>query len=74
MPPKSHNLVKLSELSGLKLDEEKKVFLDEVNDFNLEIRYPEYKNEFYKSCTKEYAEDYIKKIKEMYVWLKSRIK
>ncbi|GJQ63102.1 MAG: DNA-binding protein [Melioribacteraceae bacterium] len=74
MPPKSHNLVKLSELSGLKLDEEKKVFLDEVNDFNLEIRYPEYKNEFYKSCTKEYAEEYIVKIKEMYVWLKSRIK
>jgi len=74
IPPKIHNLVKLSELSNLKLDEEKRILLDEVNDFNLEARYPEFKNEFYKVCTREYAEHYFNKIKEIYTWLKSLIK
>jgi len=35
-------------MSALELTEEQKYFLDEVNDFNLEIRYPDYKFEFYK--------------------------
>lgn len=74
VPPKIHNLVKLSELTHLNLNEDKRVFLDEVNDFNLEVRYPEYKDEFYKTCTKEYAEKYINEIKEMFTWLKSQIK
>ena len=74
VPPKIHNLVKLSELAGLNIDEDNRLFLDEVNDFNLEVRYPEYKNEFYRTCTEEYAKKYLKKIKEMFIWLKSRIK
>ena len=47
VPPKTHNLVKLAERSYIELTEEKRIFLDEVNDFNLEIRYPDYKNKFY---------------------------
>lgn len=74
MPPKTHNLVKLSEMTNLNLEEEKRLFLDEVNDFNIEVRYPEYKNEFYKTCTREYAEEYLTKIQEMSAWLKSQIK
>jgi HEPN domain-containing protein len=53
------------------LDDEKKLFFDEVNDFNIEIRYPEYKQEFYKTCTKEFAEEYFTKIKEYFEWIKS---
>ncbi len=73
VPPKIHNLVKLSELCELKLGEDVRIFLDEVNDFNLEIRYPEYKQEFYKMCSKEYSQIYLTKIKEMFQWLKSQI-
>jgi HEPN domain-containing protein len=40
IPPKTHNLLKLAEISGLPLTESQKLFLDEVNDFNLEVRYP----------------------------------
>ena len=50
---------------------DKKVFLDEVNDFNIETRCPEYKQGFYKICTREYAEEYFEKIKEQYRWIKS---
>jgi len=70
-PPKIHNLVQLSEAALIILTEEQKIFLDEVNDFNLEVRYPAYKSEFYKLCTKEYCDKYFNKIKEFYQWLKS---
>jgi HEPN domain-containing protein len=73
VPPKTHNLVKLAELSFLELTEDQKVFLDEVNDFNLETRYPDYKFEFYNRCTSEYTNQYFKKIKEFYKWLKSHL-
>lgn len=43
IPPKTHNLLKLAEASHLYLTEEQRLFLDEVNDFNLEVRYPEYR-------------------------------
>ena len=73
VPPKTHNLVKLAAQSKLELTEDKKLLFDEVNDFNLEARYPDYKNEFYKSCTKDFAEEYFTKIKENFNWLKSLI-
>ena len=74
MPPRSHNLVKLAEKTTLPLSDELKLFLDEVTDFNLEVRYPEYKREFYKICTKEFCEKKLSKIKESYLWMKSLIK
>jgi HEPN domain-containing protein len=73
IPPTLHNLVRLSEESHLKIDNNKKIILDKINDFNIEVRYPDYKNEFYKTCTKEFAEEYLKEIKELYQWLKSQI-
>lgn len=73
IPPKLHNLVRLAEESHLKIDNNKKIILDKINDFNIEVRYPDYKNEFYKTCTKEFAEENLKEIKELYQWLKSQI-
>ena len=73
IPPKTHNLVKLAELSFLDMAEDQKLFLDEVNDFNLETRYPDYKFEFHKRCNNEFSGKYLEKIKEYYKWLKSLI-
>ncbi len=73
VPPKTHNLLKLAERSGLSLTENQKLFLDEVNDFNLEVRYPEYRREFYRLCTREFAEGYFTQIKEFITWLRSQI-
>ena len=74
IPPKLHNLVRLAEISNIEIDEDRKMVFDKINDFNIEVRYPEYKNEFYKICTKEFAEENINKIKELYQWIKSQIK
>ena len=62
MPPKTHNLVKLAENTNIVLNADQNFFLDEVNDFNLEVRYPEYRREFYKQCTKDFAEPYFVQI------------
>lgn len=74
LPPKIHNLVRLAELSKIKLDEEQKFLLDKINDFNLQTRYPDYKLEFYKRCTKEYTTDYLGKIEDFYEWFSSLLK
>lgn len=74
IPPKLHNLIRLAEIAGLELSDEMKLILDKINDFNIEVRYPQYKNEFYKTCTKEFADEQIAKIKEIYEWLVSQLK
>lgn len=73
-PPKIHNLVKLSENLNLQLDEEKIEFLENLNNFQLDTRYPDYKRTIYKLCTKEFTELKLTKIKEIYSWLKSLLK
>lgn len=71
LPPKIHNLLRLAELASIPLTEEQQEFLGQVNTFQIESRYPEYRQEFYQRCTKAYAEPYFTHIKELYVWLKS---
>ncbi len=44
VPPKIHNLRKLSSLSNLTLTEDQELFLDRINTFQLEARYAEAKN------------------------------
>ncbi len=73
IPPKIHNLTRLAELSNLRPEKEIDRFLVIANKFQIEGRYPEYKNEFYKICTKEFTEINFLKIKEVFEWLKSQI-
>jgi len=73
-PPKIHNLVRLTELSKIKPNNEQKFLLDKINDFNIQIRYPDYKLEFYQRCTKEFTNKYFDKIKEFYKWFDSLLK
>jgi HEPN domain-containing protein len=73
LPPKTHNLLKLAEHTQIVLTEEQKMLLDRVTEFNIETRYPQYKDELYKKCTPAFAEAYFQKINEIALWLKSRI-
>lgn len=73
IPPRIHDLVRLTESTNLILSKEQKGFLFEVNTFNIEARYPGGKLEFYKSCTKAYTTETFAKIKDVYQWLKSQI-
>ena len=48
--------------------------LDVITTFNIEARYPDYKREFYKRCTKEFASEYNDKIRNLRLWLLEQIK
>ena len=71
--PHKHKLLEITQETHLRLSEEQKKFLAEISGFNIEARYPEYKLEFYKLCTKEFTAEKFEKIKELYVWLLSQI-
>jgi HEPN domain-containing protein len=69
-PPKTHDLTLLAEKSGIETNESIKDTLDRITAFNISARYPDYKQEFYRKCTREFALSEIKKIQEMRIWLK----
>jgi len=64
-PPKVHNIIWLLEQSDIDLGEEMMDFLDGFNKFQLSGRYPDYTNNIYKRCTKEFTSEQLKKVKEV---------
>ncbi|KKQ56796.1 MAG: hypothetical protein US74_C0011G0011 [Parcubacteria group bacterium GW2011_GWA2_38_13] len=64
--PYIHNLLTLKNLANLHVSNKEIDLLDMVNSFNIRARYPEQRLEFYKRCTKKYAEEYIGQIKSLY--------
>jgi len=71
--PRSHDLLLLAGKAHLKIDEQTEDLLDLVSTFNLNARYPDYKQAFYKKCTNEYTNERVTEIKEVIAWLKSLI-
>ena len=58
----THDLLRLATKVGLKMTEEQMEWLDEITTFNLKTRYDNYKQDFYKLCTKEFTEKWIERI------------
>ncbi|MBF0565079.1 MAG: HEPN domain-containing protein [Nitrospirae bacterium] len=73
-PPKTHNLIGLTENLEIHLTEEQIVLLSRISDFNIDARYPNEKDSFHNLCTKEFTREYLGKIKEIYRWLLLQIK
>ncbi len=71
--PFTHDLRRLAKVSGIEFEVEKKKWLDTITTFNLNARYDNYKQDFYKRCTKEYTEKWIAIIKELRVWIKTQL-
>ncbi|MBO5348344.1 MAG: HEPN domain-containing protein [Clostridia bacterium] len=72
--PKIHNLNIIAKKCGLELDEHQVKILFTCNSFNINARYEDYKNEFYKKCTDEYTINQIKNIQEMRELFKNILK
>jgi len=70
VPPKIHNLTRLSELAGLKLDVRQARALAAMNQFNLEGRYPE---SYTQQLSPERAADYIARAQEVLTWLTQQL-
>ena len=65
IPPKIHNIVWILEQSNIDLGEENMKFLEMFNRFQLSARYPDYINNMYRICTKDYTEEQLEKVKEI---------
>ncbi len=44
-----------------------------VSNFNIRTRYDDYKFEFYKLCSKEFTEKWIKEITDFRKWIKEQL-
>lgn len=67
--PYTHNLVNLAVTADLPLAPEQKTLIGELNEFNLEARYPDWKENFYSIATREYTEKYLLATRELFIWL-----
>jgi HEPN domain-containing protein len=68
-PPKIHNLLRLAELANLTVSPEQSDLFSEVNEFQLEGRYPE---SFPPIPTSEVALDYVRRIEKELSWLMAK--
>ena len=64
-PPRVHNVAWLLEQSNIDLGEDMMNFLRKFNDFQLSGRYPDYTNNIYKRCTKEFTHNQLIKVEEV---------
>jgi HEPN domain-containing protein len=64
--PRTHNLPHLAKISGVILEDDESELLEEVSEFNIEARYPEWKLEFYRRCTLSYSRKYFMAIESLY--------
>ena len=69
--PFEHNLVRLAEIAKISCSEEQLDLLSDITTFNIKGRYDDYKNQFYKIATREYAQKYIQESSELILWLKN---
>lgn len=72
-PPLIHDLRRILEKAGVEIDEDKKIILDTVTRFNIKARYDDYKQNFYKLCTDNFTKEWVDKIKDTRLWIKSML-
>jgi HEPN domain-containing protein len=70
VPPKTHNLIYLSNAVKLEIPENMLQTIESLNDLSIVTRYPEDINDLIKAFKKDRAADYLKKTKELLKWLK----
>jgi len=70
LAPKIHNLVRLAEIAQLPLKSEDIDTLAEMNEFNLEGRYP---ITFVSPPTKKESQAYTKRAKGIFEWLTQKL-
>ena len=72
--PITHSLPLLAERSGLIIPEATQLKLKEFVEFHIEARYPSEQKAFYNRCKKAYTTEKFAEIKEVFKWLKGKLK
>ena len=74
-PPKIHDLIKLAVKGDCynDLSEERLIFLEELDPFNTEARYPEYKARIDETLTEAKCARILQETEEFLCWIKTRL-
>lgn len=72
-PPRSHNLVVLAEGIQVGFEEAVLDLLAELNEFNLEARYPDLRRSLYQKADRQYTDLYLEKTQGVLEWLLQRL-
>lgn len=72
-PPRIHNLIRLLDITRCSFDEDTRAFLELLNDFQLEGRYPDYQFRIYQRCNKEFTVQIINKIEPIRICLQEML-
>jgi HEPN domain-containing protein len=74
-PPYIHKLARLAQLAGFyeDMNDTQKDFIYKLDPFNIEARYPEYKNMLAKSINIQICKNLLKQTQELQLWIKERI-
>lgn len=70
--PYTHNLSHLVEIAKIPVTKEQMAVLSTITTFNIAGRYDNVKQDFYKKCTKDFAEKHLTKSKQVYLWLEKQ--
>jgi HEPN domain-containing protein len=75
MPPKIHNLPRLATLGGIydSMSESQKIFLDKIDNLNIETRYPEHKDRIFKILDRPKCQEIVSSTKEICRWLTEKL-
>ena len=74
MPPKTHNLISLLGKTNLELSEEDTDFLQTMNVFQIEGRYPDHLTQLNKTISRERTEGIIAQVKQLFVCLQEQLR
>lgn len=72
-PPMIHDLRRLCEKADIEIDPSQQILLDSISRFNIKVRYDDYKQSFYQLCTDSFTAQWIDKIKECRLWIKTML-
>lgn len=72
--PFTHDLSRLAQVTSLNFSSDQLNWLDTITTFNINARYDDYKQAFYKKCTIEFTETWIERIKILQQWIKEKLK
>ena len=70
VPPKTHNLIYLLDLTGLEFDQHDEVFLGILMKYQLEGRYPDFNPVI---PSEEKVLEYLNKTKMLWIWIERKL-
>lgn len=72
-PPMTHDLRRICDKANIELDINRQILLDSISRFNINARYDDYKQSFFKLCNDDFTSEWINKITECRLWIKAML-